>query len=219
MNEFIIHSIPDSPFGRAVLVALEEKGAPYRLAPVAPGTFRTPEHLARHPFGRVPVMDHGDFSLYECAAILRYLDRILPEPRLTPANPQAAARMDLLMNVNDWYLFQGVTNVIAFQRIVGPRLLGLTPDEGAIAAAMPKAHTVFDELARQLSDKAYFVGDSVTLADVHLAPQLDFFAETPEWEPLTAKNTSLRTWLDRMKARPSMAATTWEQVAAMAKAA
>ena len=219
MNEFIIHSIPGSPFGRAVLVALEEKGAPYRLAPVAPGTFRTPEHLARHPFGRVPVMDHGDFSLYECAAILRYLDRILPEPRLTPANPQAAARMDLLMNVNDWYLFQGVANVIAFQRIVGPRLLGLTPDEGAIAAAMPKAHTVFDELARQLSDKAYFVGDSVTLADVHLAPQLDFFAETPEWEPLTAKNTSLRTWLDRMKARPSMAATTWEQVAAMAKAA
>jgi glutathione S-transferase len=164
-------------------------------------------------------MDHGDFSLYECAAILRYLDRILPEPRLTPENPRAAARMDLLMNVNDWYLFQGVANVIAFQRIVGPRLMGLTPDESAIAAAMPKAHAVFDELARQLSDKPYFVGDSATLADVHLAPQLDFFAETPEWAPLTAKNSNLRTWLDRMKARPSMAATTWEQVAAMAKAA
>ncbi|HWJ33751.1 MAG TPA: glutathione S-transferase family protein [Steroidobacteraceae bacterium] len=219
MNEFVIHSIPGSPFGRAVLVALEEKGVHARLAPVAPGTFRTPEHLARHPFGRVPVMDHGGFRLYESAAILRYLDRILPEPQLTPSSPEAAARMDQLMNINDWYLFHGVANVIGFQRIVGPRLMGLTPDEGAIAAAMPKAHTVFDELARQLSDKAYFVGDSITLADVLLAPQLDFFTETPEWELLTAKNRNLRTWLDRMNARPSMAATTWERVAAMAKAA
>jgi hypothetical protein len=31
MNEFVIHSIPGSPFGRAVLVALEEKGVPYRF--------------------------------------------------------------------------------------------------------------------------------------------------------------------------------------------
>jgi glutathione S-transferase len=164
-------------------------------------------------------MDHGGFRLYESAAILRYLDRILPEPQLTPSSPEAAARMDQLMNINDWYLFHGVANVIGFQRIVGPRLMGLTPDEGAIAAAMPKAHTVFDELARQLSDKPYFVGDSITLADVLLAPQLDFFTETPEWELLTAKNRNLRTWLDRMNARPSMIATTWERVAAMAKAA
>src|SRR5258706_8090173 len=178
MNQFIIHSIPGSPFGRSVLVALEEKGVHARLAPVAPGTFRTPEHLARHPFGRVPVMDHGDFRLYECAAILRYLDRVLPEPRLTPANPQAAARMDLLMNVNDWYLFQGVVNVIAFQRIVGPRLMGLTPDEAAIEAAMPHAHVVFKELARLLGEQPYFVGDAVSLADFLIAPQLRFVARS-----------------------------------------
>ena len=42
MSEFIVHSIPGSPFGRAVLATLEEKGAPYRLSPVAPGTFRSP---------------------------------------------------------------------------------------------------------------------------------------------------------------------------------
>ena len=140
MKEFVIHSIPGSPFGRAVLVALEEKGAQaIALLRWRPATLRTPEHLARHPFGRVPVMDHGDFRLYETQAILRYLDRALPAPALTPADPQAAGRMDQLMNINDWYLFQGVANVIGFQRIVGPRLLGLTPDEAAIAAAMPKA--------------------------------------------------------------------------------
>ena len=219
MNEFVIHSVPGSPFGRAVMIALEEKGAPYRLAPVVPGTMRTPEHLACHPFGRVPYLKHGDFTLYETAAIVRYVDRVLPEPKLTPANPQAAARMDQLMNINDWYLFQGVANVIGFHRIIRPRLMGLDADEDAIAAAMPKAHLVFGELSRLLDRGPYFVGESITLADVMLAPQLDFFVATPEWEPLTANCPTIRQWLDRMNARASMSATTWERVAAMAKAA
>lgn len=219
MNNFVVYSVPGSPFGRAVLVALEEKGAKYRFTPVAPKTLRTSDHLARHPFGKVPVIDHGAFRLYESQAILRYLDRVLPGPALTPTDPQAAARMDQLMNVNDWYLFQQVASVISFQRIVGPRLIGLTPDEAAIAAAMPKAQTVFDELARQLSDRPFFAGDSLSLADVLLAPQLDLLQETPEWEPLTAKHAKLRAWLDRISARPSMIATTWERVAAMAQAA
>ena len=59
------------------------------------------------------------------------------------------------MNVNDWYLFQGVGNVIGFHRVVGPRLMGLTPDEAAIEAAMPKAHAVFAELARLLGEQPY----------------------------------------------------------------
>jgi Glutathione S-transferase len=90
MSQFIVHSIPGSPFGRSVLATLEEKGAPYRLAPVAPGTFKSPEHLARHPFGRVPVLEHDGFHLYESQAILRYLDRVLPNPALTPADPRRA---------------------------------------------------------------------------------------------------------------------------------
>jgi glutathione S-transferase len=219
MSDFTIYAIPGSPFARSAFVALEEKGVRYRLAAVAPGNHRAPEHLARHPFGRVPVLEHGDFKLYETQAILRYIDRVHRAPALTPAHPQAAARMDQLMNINDWYLFQGVGSVIGFQRIVGPRLLGITPDENAIAAAMPKAQTVFDELALQLGDKPFFVGDTISLADVHLAPQLDFLRATPEWEPLTAKHANLDKWLERMNSRPSMAATTWERVNAMARAA
>jgi glutathione S-transferase len=219
MNDCAIHSVPGSPFGRAVLVALEEKGASYRLVPVSPGSLRTPEHLACHPFGRVPILDHAGFRLYESQAILRYVDRVMPGPALTPADPQLAGRMDQLMNINDWYLFQGVASVIVFQRIIGPRVLGLTPDEGKIAGAMPKAHEVLDELARQLGDRPFFVGDSISLVDVLLAPQLDLMGATPEWEPLTARHANLRTWLARVNVLPSMVATTWERVAAMAKAA
>jgi glutathione S-transferase len=219
MSTFTVHSIPGSPFGRAVLLTLEEKGAPYRLARVAPGTLRSGEHLARHPFGRVPVLEHGDFRLYETAAIVRYLDRVLPHPALTPADARAGARMDQLMNVNDWYLFQGVGNVIGFQRIVGPRLLGLTPDERAIAAVLPKAQVVLDQLARELADRPYFVGAEPTLADLLLAPQLEFLSQTPEWAGLTAGSANLVAWLKRMAARASMRRTTWERVAAMAEAA
>ncbi len=219
MSEFTVHSIPGSPFGRAVLMTLEEKGASYRLAPVAPGTFRSPEHLARHPFGRVPVLEHDGFLLYETQAILRYLDRVLPTPLLTPADPRRAARMDQAMNVNDWYLFQGVGNVITFHRVVGPKLMGLQPDEAAIAAAMPKAQAVFEELARLLGERTYFTGEALSLADILVAPQLAFFTLTPEWAELSAPHANLAAWLARMEARPSMQATTWERVSEMAKAA
>jgi len=219
MSEFIVHTIPGSPFARAVLATLEEKGARYRLAPLAPGSHKSPQHLARHPFGRVPVLEHDGFVLYETQAILRYLDRVLPEPALTPTDARCAARMDQVMNINDWYLFHGVANVIVFHRVIGPRVLGLSPDEAAIAAAMPAACEVFAELARLLGEQPYLAGEGLSLADLIVAPHVAFFTATPEWAELGAPRHNLVAWLARMEARPSMLATTWERVNEMAKAA
>jgi len=219
MSDFIVHSVPGSPFGRSVLAALEEKRAPYRLAPVAPGTTKRPEYLALHPFGRVPVLEHDGFRLYETQAILRYLDRVLPQPSLTPADIKRAARMDQVMNINDWYLFQGVGNVIIFHRVIAPRLMGQAADEAAIKAAMPKAHTVFNELARLLGGQPYFTGDTLSLADLMIAPAVEFFTAIPEWSALGAPHANLVSWMGRMQERPSMKATTWERVTELAKAA
>src|ERR1700730_15712975 len=219
MSTFIVHSVPGSPFGRAVLASLQEKGAAYRFSQVALGTLRSPEHLARHPFGRVPVLEHNGFSLYETQAILRYLDRVLPGAALTPADQKRAARMDQAMNVNDCYLFQGVGNVIIFHRVVGPRVMGLKPDEAAIEAAMPKARIVLAELARLLGEQSFFAGEDLSLADLMLAPAIEFFTATPEWAELGAPRKNLVAWLARMEARPSMKATTWERVTEMAQAA
>jgi glutathione S-transferase len=216
MSDFVVHSHPGSPFGRAVMATLEEKGAPFRLARLAP---KSPEHLALHPFGRIPIFDHDGFRLYETQAILRYLDRVLPTPALTPADPRRAARMDQVMNINDWYLFQGCGNVILFHRVVGPRVMGTTPDEDAIKAAMPRAHTVFDELARLLGTQPYFAGDAISLADLMIAPAMAFFILTPEWSVLGAPHANLVTWIAQMQARPSMQATTWERLAEVAEAA
>jgi len=219
MSEFVVHTIPGSPFARSVLATLEEKGASYRLAGVPQGTLQSPEHLARHPFGRVPVLQHGDFWLYETQAILRYLDRVLPQRPLTPADARGAARMDQVMNINDWYLFHGVGNVIIFQRIIAPQLMGRAPDEAAIAAAMPKARTVFAELSRLLGGHSWLAGDAISLADLLVAPAVAFFALTPEWAELGVPHPNLVAWLERMESRPCMQATTWERVTAMAKAA
>ena len=218
MAEFVVHTVPGSPFGRSVLATLEEKGVAWQLAPVQPTERKQPAHLARHPFGRVPVLEHDGFRLYETQAILRYLDRVLPSPRLTPADPRAAAIMDLAMAVNDWYLFQGVANVIVFHRIISPRVLGGVPDEAAIAAALPQARTVIDELGRLLGSKDYFAGDTASLADLHLGPGVALMALTPEWAELSASQPGLVAWVARMEARPSFTATTWERQVARAAA-
>lgn len=219
MSSFIVHSIPGSPFGRAVLATLIEKDASFRFVPVDPRSMKAQPYLSMHPFGRVPVLEHDGFRLYETQAILRYLDRVLPVPVLTPADPKAAARMDQIMGICDWYLFQGCNNIIGFQRIVRPRLMGLSADEAMIAEAMPRAHAVMAELSRLLGGNSYFAGAQVSLADLLVAPQLGFLAETPEWRPLTAERANLPGWLARMNVRKSMQATTWDRVAEMAKAA
>jgi glutathione S-transferase len=49
------------------------------------------------------------------------------------------------MNICDWYLFNGVCNVISFQRFIRPRVLGEPCDEAAVASAMPQARAVFKD--------------------------------------------------------------------------
>jgi glutathione S-transferase len=84
---------------------------------------------------------------------------------------------------------------------------------------MPRAKTVFDELARLLGDKPFMAGDEATLADIHIAPHLAMMAHTPEWPRLTADHRNLVAWLARMEARPSFMATTWQRVSEAAAAA
>jgi glutathione S-transferase len=205
-SEIVVHAVPGSPFARAVMVGLEEKRAPYRLQPMGPGDSKSAAYLRLHPFGRIPAFEHGDFRLYETQAILRYLDDVFPSPALQPKEPRQRARMNQIVGINDWYFFPKVAAGIVFHRIVGPILLKTQPDEAAIAAAMPMARLCIGELERLLGDQPFLAGDSFSIADIMLAPQLDLFAATPEGASLLA-GTKLSAWLARMQARPSMRAT------------
>jgi glutathione S-transferase len=211
-----IRGIPGSPFVRGALLGLIEKGAPYRVIPMAPGSLKTPEHFARHPFGRIPVMEDGDFQLYETQAILRYVDLAFPGPSLTPADPKAAARMQQVMNVHDWYAFPSIGAGVTFNRIVAPRL-GFPVNEEAVANALPACQTCKGALEVLLGDQPYFTGDKVSLADLLAAPVMDMFGDSPEGAAVL-KGSALGAWLERMRARPSMMATTWDAVEKLAAA-
>jgi glutathione S-transferase len=217
MSSFRVHTIPGSPAARAVLATLIEKEARFRVLAISPGAQKKEPHLARQPFGKMPVLEHDNFVLYETQAILRYLNRILPSQPLIPEDPREVARMDQIMGISDWYLFSGVSNVIGLHRIVGPRLLGLQPDEAAIAEAMPRAQVVFAELSRLLAKKAHLASEVLTLADLIVAPHMDFLSQTPEWGILTRGRSNLLDWMARMKERTSMQATTWDAVTELAK--
>ena len=206
MSEIAVYGIPGSPFLRSVEIALKEKDVPYQLHAMSPADMKTPEHLERHPFGRIPMFEHDGFCLYETQAIIRYVDEILPEPPLTPGDPKARARMNQVIGIIESYLFPKATAPIGFQRIIGPRLLGMPSDESIIAEAMPSARTCFAELDRLLGDKPYLTGDEVTIADIMLGAQLDLFSECAEGRELIS-GTRLEPWLERMRARPSFEAT------------
>jgi glutathione S-transferase len=204
MSEFVIYGNPGSPFLRSVRLGLEEKGQPYRIVELA--EMGGEAHRRLHPFGRIPVVDHGGFRLYETQAILRYVDALFPKPALQPGQPQAIARMNQIIGINDWYLFPQVARIIVFNRIVGPALFGLRPDEAAIAAAVPDARLCLGELDRLLDGQPFLAGDQLTLADLMLAPQIYYLAATPEGGAIL-RDTALLSWLGRMNARPSMVAT------------
>jgi len=203
MSDFVIHGIEGSPFVRSVQLGVLEKGACYTLRALSARESKSAAHLQRHPFGRVPAFEHGDFRLYETQAILRYIDDVLPQPPFEPADPRQAARMNQIIGINDCYFFPKAAAVIGFQRIVGPVLLGTTTDEAAITAAMPLAQLCIGELEHLLGTQPFLAGEQLSLADLMLAPQLDFFAATPEGRSLLA-GTQLQSWLERMNERPSM---------------
>jgi hypothetical protein len=66
----------------------EEKGIDYEVVDASP---HSPEVNAIHPFGKLPVMRHGAFTLCESKAIATYLDRGFPGPALMPSDPREAA--------------------------------------------------------------------------------------------------------------------------------
>ena len=83
-----------------------------------------------------------------------------------------------------------------------------------VAAAVPQGRLVMRELSGLLADQPFFGGSALSLADIAVAPQLDFLSMTPEWDTLMADSPTLMRWLDAMRARPSMQATTIERVRA-----
>jgi glutathione S-transferase len=116
------------------------------------------------------------------------------------------ARVDQVMSIIDSFAYSSMIGQLAWQRLIVPMLKG-QPDEAVVADGLPKATLCFSEFARLLGGDSWFGGDSISLADLHLAPLLAYVTMTPEGPALLAAQPTLRTWWDRMSSRPSMART------------
>jgi glutathione S-transferase len=201
----VVFGVPGSPYVRMPLLACEEKGVPYRLKAMALGESKAPGHLERQPFGRIPAIEHDGFMLYEAQAIIRYIDQTFDGPALIPSDPQAAARMNQVMGIVDWYVMPSITSGIGWNRIVCP-MFGLPVNEEAIAAAIPQARTCVKALEHILGDQSYFAGEQVSLADLMAIAHLDLLPASPEGAEILS-GSPLLAWIARMEARPSVKAT------------
>ncbi len=209
MPDPILYGPHFSTYVRSVRLALEEKGVAYRSDET--DVFRDPKakaaHLARHPFGKIPAFEHEGFTLYETGAIMRYVDEAFPGPRLQPSNARDRARMTQVLGIVDSYAYSSWIIGISVVHLRAGRT-GIAVDGAVIEEAMPLARTSVETLDKLLGNKAYFAGDEISLADLHVAPMYYFFAKTPEGQKLFGPAGNLARWWSAISTRPSVDKTT-----------
>jgi glutathione S-transferase len=93
MSELTVLGFPRSTFVHIVRLILTHKDVAYTFRDLEPD-MGSPVHLVLHPFDRVPILQHGDFTLYETSAIVGYLEEVFPTPPLRPETAQGRARMN-----------------------------------------------------------------------------------------------------------------------------
>jgi glutathione S-transferase len=208
MAKPVVYGPAYSTYARTVRLVLEEKGVDYDLVEVdlLAGATRAPEHLARHPFGKVPAFEHDGFELYETDAIMRYVNAAFPGPDLEPADAKGRARMAQAISIIGGYAYPSLIGQIFIQRAVMP-MMGNAADEAAIAAALPQAQTSVAALERLIDGNPYLAGDRLSLADLLLIPVYDYISQTPEGGKLLAEAPNLRRWWDGVRSRESVART------------
>jgi glutathione S-transferase len=93
MSDPIVYGFPRSTYVNIVRLILTHKDVAYTFEDLET-VMGTQEHLALHPFDRVPILRHGDFTIYETSAIASYVDEAFAGPRLTPQDVRARGRMN-----------------------------------------------------------------------------------------------------------------------------
>lgn len=165
-----VYGHPLSSCTRKVFITLAEKGHKAELTTVDlfVAEQKASAHLARHPFGVVPVLDDDGFVLYESRAIIRYLDDKLGGTPLVPKAPRDIARMNQWLSVDQSYIGPH-TRALAIERIV-KKHEGQAPDPAAERVAEGTLASTFAVLDRALEGATYLAGETFSLADISLMP-------------------------------------------------
>jgi glutathione S-transferase len=204
MSSVEIIGIAPSTYTRAIRMVCEEKAIPYELKLGMP---HAADVTAIHPFGKIPVMRHGDFELCETNAIATYLDLAFPGPRLFPTEPRHAALtaqwVSLVNTRIDGTLVRKYVMAYVF-----PTTDDRKPDRQAIDAIAPGVAEEIGLIDRAVAKGGYLAGDAFTYADINLMPILYYVRNFPEGAAAMAAGKALPAYYDRLAARASFKNTT-----------
>ena len=213
MSEIIIIGFDLSNYTRAARLACAEKGVPHTLSPeglTGVADFRSPMHLARHPFGRIPVLKHGDRLVFETTAIGRYIDSKFDGPDLFGGDADEEVELEQWSSAVNYYLDRPLIRetVIPYLFPSGP---DGKPDRARIDAALPLVRDALRGLETGLSrgskERPFFGGNRPKMPDLLLLPMVDALFAFPEGAGMLAENPGVRRFHEAFSKRPSYAAT------------
>jgi glutathione S-transferase len=164
---------------------LEEAGAPFEVVRLSMDETRAPDHLARHPLGRVPVLENTDGVLFESAAVCLQIADATPEAGLI--GPVGSRERGL---VYQWVLYAMTEIETAFL----PLLRGDSSDE---AKALLRERLAPIELI--LTESSFLVGDTFTVADVVVGSLASDIVALGHGDGLPA----IAAYVERLEARPA----------------
>ena len=203
MSTLVLHSIAMSPYGWTAALTAAEKCVDCEIVPIPDAG--TPERLKLHPFGKMPVLQHGEVFVYETLAIAHYIDRAFAGPALQPADVQGQTDMLRWISIVGSYVFPLMNGLIKERTAAFWR--GDEPSAAALEAMRePLAHQ-FALIDAAVWKQPYLAGDHLTLADLFLAPHLHLVSTTPEGQEALGHAPGAAAWLERLRARPAFEAT------------
>jgi len=198
----IVYGFPRSTYVNIVRLVLTHKDVPYEFHDLEQVMGKT-EHLALHPFNRVPILRHGDFTIYETSAIASYIDEAFGGPRLTPQDVRTRARMNQWLSAVNSYYYPYMIYHVTHERLVFPEL-GIASDEKVVAHALPKVEVALAVMERELSHgRDYLLGSEITLADFFVLPSTFAFSLTAEGKAMYPKYPAFCRWRERMENLPT----------------
>lgn len=203
MSDVTIFGPPQSSYTWTTRLVCEEKGIAYDLQVQLPGT---PENLELHPFGKVPVLRHGDFELYETRAITQYLNDEFDGPNFIPSENKDAARMDQWISALSCYMYDDIVRKYVLQYIF-PRGKDGNPDRETIEGTLPNIKRDIETLEAGIGDGEWLAGNAVSLADWFMLPVLTYLSNFPEGQELLTGKSRLQRIVNDLQARPSFDAT------------
>lgn len=207
MARITLWGFSGSTYVRTVRMVLHDKGVTdYEQVPinVLQGEPRTVEHLQRHPFGKVPVVDVDGFRVLETRAICGYLNAVLPGRSLIPTDPMMRAKMDMAAGMTDAYGYSALVGGVAAYHLF-PEFVG-GQNDAARDEGLATGVTLLTALMHLRGENDWIAGADVSVADYLLAPIMAYAAATPDRDMLLSVR-GVEDWWGAVSSLPSFRVT------------